>query len=424
MSAERPDPIAAARRRNERVIAYAVLTIAGFGILIAGWRTLTVEATQGIRILAFALIIAGLYSTMLFRGPSRGTAWLRSTVEVSTACVVMLLDAQAGADFIVTSSTSYVFLLAIATTTLRLDVRLSIYATVLAIVEHTAVYLWALQQPDLFQAGPAHSLARLYQELFFRIVVIAVMGALGAILARTLRKEIALAAEEDRVRTAFGHYVDRRVVNAVLAGNLRIAPERRAVTVMFVDIRNFTHYAESHDASEVFRTLSATLDLFAQEVQKQGGIVNKYLGDGLFAFFGAPEEQPDQQRRAVRAGLRIVSEAAACSKDGRFPGLRVGVGIHSGDAVVGDLGGERREFTAIGDVVNVASRVEAANKDLGTSLLVTKPVYDALRGDATARAHSAITVRGRDASVDVYEVLALEKAEISSTGLRRAPAMA
>ena len=412
-------PIEAAQERSERTIAAAVVSVAALGVFISSWRSVTVEASQGLRILLFAVVIGLGYALVLLRRrpSSRAEVWARATVEVSCATVIILLDASAGPDFVVSSGTSVLYFLAIGLTSLRLDARLSVYATAMAMAQHLAVYAWFLMDPALQGGRGGVSLARLWQELVFRLAVMGLMGGLGAMVARTLRTETARAAEEQRVRTAFGHYVDRRVVRRVLQGDLRIAPERREVTVLFVDIRDFTRMSESRDAGEVFRLLSGTLDAFSQEVQRQGGIVNKYLGDGLLAIFGAPEDQPDHARRAARAALNIVAEARARAADGRFPGLRVGAGLHTGAVVVGDLGGERREFTAIGDVVNVASRVEASNKELGTSILATRPVVEQVGPGAHTRALPPVRLRGRDAEVELFELLDLETAELSLSAL-------
>lgn len=416
---ERIDPIVAARERNERAITVLIVGIALVGMGIAGWRSLTVEAAQGVRILVFATAVAVLYGASLARSgpPSRPLVWLRVTVEVSSATVVMWLDAMAGASYVVSSSTAMLYPMAILLAALRMVPRITLYATVLGIAQHLAVYLWVFQDPNLPLGPGGLSLERMHQELAFRVLIMALMGGIGTWVMVTFRKEVDRAGDEERVRRAFGHYVDRRVVRRVLAGDLRIAPERREVTVLFVDIRNFTRLSENRDAAEVFRLLSGALEAFAQEVQRQGGIVNKYLGDGLLAIFGAPETQDDHSRRAARTALNIVQEAKARAQDGRFPGLEVGVGIHGGQVVVGDLGGERREFTAIGDVVNVASRIESANKELGTNILATRYVVDHLGGGAKVRPLPPTTLRGRDAPVEIFEVLDLATTEMSYNAL-------
>ncbi|MEO6576904.1 MAG: adenylate/guanylate cyclase domain-containing protein, partial [Polyangiaceae bacterium] len=189
-----------------------------------------------------------------------------------------------------------------------------------------------------------------------------------------------------------------------------IEPERRLITVMFVDIRDFTRLSESTDPSELFRVLTEALDAFAIAVQREGGIVNKFLGDGLMAIFGAPEPQQDHARRAVRASLVIAEAARIRREDGRFPKLNIGVGIHTGYAIVGDIGGTRREYTAIGDVVNVAARVEAANKAMGTTILITDPVREAVGADADVRPAGPVKLRGRVAEVEIFELRAMRSA--------------
>lgn len=134
------------------------------------------------------------------------------------------------------------------------------------------------------------------------------------------------------------------------------------------------------------------------------------------AIFGAPEHQADHPRRAVRAALQIEEAARVRREDGRFSDLTIGIGIHTGEAMVGDLGGHRCEYTAIGDVVNVASRVESANKTLNTTILITDAVMPSVSNEVTLKPHLDVALKGRAASVDLYQVrpLSWSLGEISS----------
>jgi adenylate cyclase len=126
------------------------------------------------------------------------------------------------------------------------------------------------------------------------------------------------------------------------------------------------------------------------------------------AIFGAPEHYADHPARAVRAALAIRAIAEELDRSGAFAGLRIGVGVHRGDVVVGDIGGERqREYTAIGDAVNVASRVEGATKELGEDVLITSAVAERVAGLFTLRPHGAVALRGRIDGVGVFGVAAL-----------------
>jgi adenylate cyclase len=261
-----------------------------------------------------------------------------------------------------------------------------------------------VQGAELPLMGGAISRARMFQELGFRLGVLALIGVLGFVLAGTLKREITQAAEEARVRAAVGSYVDRRVVKRVLAGDLKMEPERRNITVMFVDIRNFTGLTESSDPAQLFAMLNETLDAFAAIVQRQGGIVNKFLGDGLMAIFGAPEAQADHPRRSVRTALLVAEEARKRREARSFPNLAIGIGIHTGETIVGDIGGKRREYTAIGDVVNVAARVESANKELGTTILITRAMKEAVGDDVDTRETQPVSLRGRIGQLELFEV--------------------
>ncbi len=419
-----PDAIYGARLRHERYIASILLGVVALGGAIVGWRILTVEAASGWRILAVIAAIAAYYTTVLFeRRLVRSKVWFRTTLEVSAVSLVLMLDAAAGPDFLFTSSTSSVYLLTVAISCLRLDTSISIYAAVLAITQQLAIYLYVfvVKGAELPLMGGAVSRQRMFQELGFRLGVVSLIGVLGVLLARTLKREIRQAADEARVRAAFGSYVDRRVMKRVLAGDLKMEPERRIITVMFVDIRNFTGLTESSDPAELFAMLNDTLDAFAAIVQRQGGIVNKFLGDGLMAIFGAPEAQADHPRRSIRTALLVAEEARKRCETETFPNLAIGIGIHTGETIVGDIGGKRREYTAIGDVVNVAARVESANKELGTTILITRAMKDAVGNDVDTRETPPVSLRGRVGQIELFEVRGMREDITKSVKVKSEP---
>jgi adenylate cyclase len=158
----------------------------------------------------------------------------------------------------------------------------------------------------------------------------------------------------------FARYTSDSIVDQVLQANkVVLAGERREVTVLFVDVRGFTRFAEQNEPELVMATLNEVLGRLADAVLAHGGHVDKFLGDGLMAVFGAPVHQPDHVERGVRAGL-LMLEAIRDRDLKTKPELRlaVGIGLNSGPVIVGSIGNERRtEYTCIGDTVNVASRL-------------------------------------------------------------------
>ena len=198
---------------------------------------------------------------------------------------------------------------------------------------------------------------------------------LGALAASFNRMQAGLA-ERQRLQAAFGTYVDPALAARLLAqGDDVFTGERREVTVMFVDIRDFTPFAEAHTAEDTVARLNALFEIVVPAVVDAGGHVNKFLGDGAMAVFGAPNDLADHADAAVTAAVLIHRLVAQ-----RFGGdLRIGIGINTGMVIAGTIGGGAHlEFGLIGDTTNVAARVEQLTKTTGDAILLTDQTVDAL----------------------------------------------
>jgi class 3 adenylate cyclase len=223
---------------------------------------------------------------------------------------------------------------------------------------------------------------------------------LGALSASFNRMQAGLA-ERQRLQAAFGTYVDPALAARLLdQGDDVFTGERREVTVMFVDIRDFTPFAETNTAEDTVARLNALFEIVVPAVVDAGGHVNKFLGDGALAVFGAPNDLADHADAAVTAAVliqRLVAE--------RFGGeLRIGIGINTGLVIAGTIGGAGKlEFTLIGDTVNVAARVEQLTKTTGDTILLTDQCVDALVArppGLTDRGSHAL--KGKSAAVQVF----------------------
>jgi adenylate cyclase len=223
---------------------------------------------------------------------------------------------------------------------------------------------------------------------------------LGALAASFNRMQAGLA-ERQRLQVAFGTYVDPALAARLLEqGDDIFTGERRQVTVMFVDIRDFTPFAEANSAEDTVARLNALFEIVVPAVVNAGGHVNKFLGDGALAVFGAPNDLADHADAAVAAAVLIQRLVAQ-----RFGGeLRIGVGINTGVVIAGTIGGGGKlEFTLIGDTVNVAARVEQLTKTTGDTILLTHQCVDALvarpPGLIDRGAHA---LKGKSATVQVF----------------------
>lgn len=212
-----------------------------------------------------------------------------------------------------------------------------------------------------------------------------------------LEAEITRRIEElDRVQDVFGKIVDPRVRDHLLRKGAALQGESAEGAVLFCDIRGFTSYAESRDPREVIEFLNRFFSEAAERVEAEGGFVNKYIGDAFLAIFGTPFPVADFRVSAVRTALAVrkaVADINAASP-GREPfGDRMGV--HAGPMVAGIVGSPRRqEFTAIGDTVNTASRLEAVCKDHGVDLLVSGELLAGTPYAAGARSLGEFPIRG------------------------------
>jgi adenylate cyclase len=181
--------------------------------------------------------------------------------------------------------------------------------------------------------------------------------------------------------------------------------EIRRVAVMFVDFRSFTAGASTRTPQEVVDRLDGAFAVLVDILDRHGGIVNKFLGDGFLALFGAPFETGNAAQHAVAAAHEMLAANAHFNKATSWP-LRIGIGIHVGEVVAGNIGSPRRkEYTVIGDTVNLAARLEALNKDFNSQFLISAAVHDALGEECRdAVSLGEVPVRGYDRPVTVWQL--------------------
>jgi len=243
-------------------------------------------------------------------------------------------------------------------------------------------------------------------EVFYPLLEVA-----GVYTGITLQRFLAEERERTRIKKAFQSYVAPEVVNQIIKHpeNLRLGGERRELTILFSDIRGFTSLSETLDPEALVEVLHEFLNPMSEIIVKHGGTIDKYIGDAIMALFGAPLDLPDHSRRACRTALEMVQSLKALDQDwlerGR-PTLRIGIGINSGLVSVGNMGSSRLfDYTAIGDNVNLASRLEGLNKFYGTEILISATTAQHLNSDFYFREVDLVRVKGKKHPIAIYEVL-------------------
>jgi len=212
---------------------------------------------------------------------------------------------------------------------------------------------------------------------------------------------------------SFQKYVPAELVRSLLESGqeAQLGGERRRITLYFSDVADFTSIAESVKPDVLVKLLAEYLDVMTREMIAQGATIDKYIGDAIMAFWGAPHDMQDQALRACRTALANRDALQRLSDkwlhDG-FPAFQSRIGLHTGEALVGNFGSENRlDYTAIGDNVNLASRLEGLNKMYGTTILMSETTYGEVAEQIVARRIDRVSVKGRSGGTLVYELLAM-----------------
>jgi class 3 adenylate cyclase/CHASE2 domain-containing sensor protein len=232
-------------------------------------------------------------------------------------------------------------------------------------------------------------------------------------LLRLTREE----RERRRIGQMFGRYVSPQVVKTLLASAElpELGGQSRQISVLFSDIRNFTTFSERLSAREVVEMLNAYLERACAALLAEGATIDKFIGDAIMAEFGAPLVQDDHARRALRAAvaLRAVAIEFRGWVEERFAGrdlpqFEIGIGVHSGEAVIGNVGSSvRMEYTAIGDTVNIASRLEGQTKETGAHILASRDTVAMFGSGLVTGTFHSLKVKGRAAPVEAFEIVAI-----------------
>jgi class 3 adenylate cyclase/CHASE2 domain-containing sensor protein len=321
-----------------------------------------------------------------------------SSAEIQATAVANLLDGSS-----LRAADSWVGPAAIAAIAIAVWALLLVLPLGLAVPSSLAIVAgWGVLSVQLFDRG------LVVPMLAPMLAGLLVFGATSVLLA-------SLAVRERvRVKGLFARYVHADVVRELIDGEDRIelAGEEREITVLFSDIRGFTTMSEHVDPVEMVAQLNEYFEAMVEVVAAHDGTVDKFLGDGLMAIFGAPARREDHAERACLAALDMLDRLAEVNRGRVARGLdelRIGIGIHTGNAVVGNVGSPpfRVDFTAIGDTVNLAARIESMTKELGAVVVASESTRAAIEGaELGFEPLGSVVARGRSAATGVYAVRA------------------
>lgn len=315
------------------------------------------------------------------KNPGLGFRLIQGAIEVSWVTALLIVSAHAiGPVQTFASPVILLYFAPIAVSALGLDFRLSLWSGVVAAAGFLVAVLLYLPGAEPVAGLPMLTSPHQY---VVRILILIGSGVASGFVASWLRSQVVAALQAARERdmavSIFGQHVSPQVADRLLHQPAQAFGEERDVCVMFLDIRDFSVFAGQNSAGEVVQYLNQLFDGLIAGVNSHRGIVNKFLGDGFMAVFGAPEGDAQLCANAVRCALGLLQEVERLNAVGEIPPTRIGIGLHVGPAVTGIVGSDvRKEYTVIGDTVNLAARVEQATKQLACSLLISEAVHSAL----------------------------------------------
>jgi adenylate cyclase len=243
-----------------------------------------------------------------------------------------------------------------------------------------------------------------------KAVMLVLAGLAAGFVADQIKRRVMsvfLALEErQRIVNAFGQQVSPAIVEELLKQGPEIPSKRTFVCVLFMDIRDFTRLVEKKTPEEFVAYQNAVFGTAIAIVDRNHGVINQFLGDGFMATFGAPVATGRDCRNALSAARELLAAVKALSDSGRIPATSIGIGLHAGEAVSGNIGSQaRQQYSISGNVVILAARIEQLNKDYGSQLLVSAEVLrETGEGDHGAEALGAVQVKGRDEPIEIYRL--------------------
>ncbi|MGB0525147.1 MAG: adenylate/guanylate cyclase domain-containing protein [Flammeovirgaceae bacterium] len=314
----------------------------------------------------------------------RKIRYLGTFVEITFPSTVILFTAISENTHTFLDSPAFLFyFFFLILSPLRLDFYLSIFTGAVAFLEYLAISSWVLKN---HLTEHARSLSSLHAYHIEKSVVLLISGVIAGFVAREIHRKIksAAAAEQERndVKMLFGQQVSKAVMDELLEHkSLQFESRKLEVTIMFMDIRNFTPFAEKRSPEEIIAFQNAIFSPIIEIIHQHDGIINQIMGDGFMSTFGAPISSKNHCEEAAKAAIAMVEKIQELVNEGKIPATRIGIGLHTGNVVAGNIGNKiRQQYSITGTTVITAARIEQLNKQYNTQLLISQAAYEHING--------------------------------------------
>lgn len=337
--------------------------------------------------------------------------YLNSFAEISllTALFIFIVE-YSGQTVILQAPATLTYFLFIVLSTLRLDLKLSIFTGFIAAIQFIAVSVYYSTAYGNTPADFSHPDLTGMQYLGQGVIMI-IAGTASGFVANRIKNKITLSIknlqEKNEVIDLFGQQISQQIVSSILKNPGELSGSRKKVCVMFLDIRDFTPFMEKQQPEMIVSYLNTLFKFMIESVQQHHGVINQFLGDGFMATFGAPVSKGNICQHAVEASEEIIKSVDEKYRSGNIPKTRIGIGIHYGEALIGNIGSSvRKQYSITGKVVVLASRIEQLSKHYKSQLIISEDVYSTLNEQTQTSFISlgANNIKGSSNSVTLYRI--------------------
>lgn len=366
-------------------------------------------------ILAFVLLRALVVSRAVKKWNRFGVKafilirYLNIFIEVSIPSVALIVYSfYLPSIYPLITPVALLYFLIILLSALELDFKLCFFTGTLAAIQYSIIVWYLLNKPaeGTIFAGTSFYPAYLgIAALFF------ISGHTAGLIANQIKKGLLKHYKADKERNEiqklFGQQISKEIVDHLIENKYDIQSRVRYVAIIFLDIRNFSVFAEHKSPEEIIQYQNDVFSFMIEIINKHGGIVNQIMGDGFMAVFGAPVQHENDCQLAVDAALEINKTLELKNKIKTIPETRIGIGINAGMVVTGNVGTEnRKQYSITGKPVIIAARLEQLNKELNSTILISKEVYDKVNIDVTITPKQHFTnVKGQRELFEIYQII-------------------
>ena len=333
--------------------------------------------------------------------------YINSFLEVSIPTIIIIIIAfESQSMVILLSPVVFLYFIFILLSTLELDFKLCIFTGLIAAIEFILLGFYYTGQFD-----PHMKMSIIDEPVFYvgKGAIMLITGILAGLVAKQISNRILKSykslEERNNIEKLFGQQVSTEIVDELINSKYEVTSRRRFVCILFLDIRGYTPFSEGRKPEEIIQFQNDVFGFMIEIINKNHGIINQFMGDGFMATFGAPVSTENDCQNAVDSAKEISNELNQQIKQGNIPDIRIGIGLHAGEVVTGNIGtSKRKQYSVTGNTVILASRIEQLNKKYNSTILISKEVLDKIKIE-NYKSLGEVDIKGRQKPIKIFQIV-------------------